>query len=72
MTDRELAIALQQVQHLEAQTRAHFEACRARDDLAEADAAVIAYRHAVPLRRALETWTVTRAARAALEAGATP
>lgn len=66
MTDRELAQAVAAAAALAAQARAHWEARRAVDDQAEADAALVVLRLAVPLTRSLEHWIQDRACRAAL------
>lgn len=59
MTDRDLALALQQIADIEVTSRASM-------DGDEQIAAQVVVRCAVPLRLALERWLLLRATRAAL------
>lgn len=63
MTDHDLAQALIVARDTEAEVRAYWLASNKAQDLAEADAALTAMRHATALRRSLETWSGTRAVR---------
>lgn len=64
MTDNELADGLVMAMALEQEVRTSLTA--SAGDLAERDRALVAYRNAVGLRQAFETWIAARAARAAL------
>ncbi len=65
MNDRDLALALDAAKDVALKARAQMVAS-AGVDLPEADAALVAYRQAIALQRALETWVLDRAHRSAL------
>lgn len=66
MTDRELAQLVTDAQRIAATCQAHYRERAKAGDEDEADVALGAFRLAMPLRRALESWMQNRAMRAVL------
>lgn len=66
LDDRELALTVEQVKHIAKVCQAHSRERANAGDEVEADVALGAFRLAMPLKRALDTWMQDRAMRAAL------
>lgn len=65
VTDHALSLMLRDATQLERAVREHWQT--AGVDEAEKDSALVVMRLAIPLRRSLEMWTLTRLQRAALK-----